>query len=311
MQRFFSTLILLLLTGLAAAQQKNASHIAAPGSDRPKLEIRTNLPSEETVNSFLQQTFGYNQSLSWKIADIRPSEAQGLAEVTVILSTQQGQQVSRFFVTADGQHALAGDLMPFGARPFAAARAELEKGITGPAHGPATAPVTVVEFSDLQCPHCKEAQPVIDKLMADEPNLRLVFQNFPLVNHDWAAKAADYADCVARTSNEAFWKFIHDVYEGQGSITAANADEKLTALAEQDGVKGSEVGGCAAKPETTSRVEKSIALGKSVKITGTPTIFVNGRKIESVTGIPYDVLKQLVEFAAKDAQSQQAQAKQP
>jgi protein-disulfide isomerase len=311
MRQLSGILILSFLSSTAIAQQP-APHAPPSLLDHPTLTNRTNLPSEDTVNSFLQQTFGYNTGLSWKIADIRQSDAQGLAEVIVVLSSGQGQQVSRFYVTADGQHALAGDLMPFGARPFAPAREALEKGINGPSRGPATAPVTVVEFSDLQCPHCKEAQPVLDKLLTDEPNVRLVYQNFPLPQvHDWANKGADYADCVGRNSGDAFWKFIHDVYDGQATITAANADEKLTAIAEQDGAKGADIAACAAKPDTTARVEHSVALGKSVKITGTPTLFVNGRRIENVSGLPYDVLKQLVEFAAKDSQAQQAQAKQP
>jgi protein-disulfide isomerase len=299
-------LVSLTLAGFAVGQQQKTPAL----NDRPKLEIRPNLPSQETVNSFLQQMFGYNPGLSWKVADIRPAEAQGLAEVVVVISGGQGQQVTRLYVTPDGKHALSGEVMPFGAHPFAEARVELEKGISGPGRGPATAPATLVEFSDLQCPHCKDAQPILDKLIAEEPNARLVFQNFPLPQiHDWANKGAAYADCVGRNSSDAFWKFIHDVYEGQASVTAANADEKLTAFADQIGVKGSEIAACAAKPETTARVEHSVALGKVVKITGTPTVFINGRRIENVTGVPYDTLKQLVEFAAKDGQNQQAQAK--
>jgi len=296
---------LLAFATLAAGQQKSPPTL----SDRPKLEFRTNLPSEETVNAFLQQMFGYNPAVSWKVADIRPSEMQGLAEVVVVISASQGQQAMKFYVTPDGKHAFSGDIMPFGPHPFAEDRAELEKGISGPSRGPASAPVTLVEFSDLQCPHCKEAQPVLDKLLGDEPNVRLVFQNFPLGQiHDWANKAAAYADCVGHSSNDEFWKFIHDVYEGQSSIVAADADEKLTAFADQAGAKGSDIAVCAAKPETTARVERSIALGRVVKITGTPTIFINGRKIENLSSIPYDTLKQLVEFAAKEG-NQQAQAK--
>ena len=141
--------------------------------------------------------------------------------------------------------------------------------------------------------------------------MRLVFQNFPLAlpAHDWAAKGAAYADCVGQASNDAFWKFIHDVYEAQSTITAANADEKLTALADQDGTKSADIATCAAQPETTARVEQSVALGKAVKIRGTPTLFVNGRKIENVAGIPYDLLKKLVEFAVKDAGEQAASSK--
>ena len=155
---------------------------AAKSKDAPPPvpTFSTRLPSEETVNAFMKQMFGYDPSVSWKIAAIRPSPAQGLAEVVVVLSNPQGQQNSRLYVTADGQHAVIGDIIPFGDHPFVPAQEALTKGMNGPSRGPADAPVTVVEFSDLQCPHCKEAQPTIDKLMSEEKNVRLVFQNFPL-----------------------------------------------------------------------------------------------------------------------------------
>jgi protein-disulfide isomerase len=303
---------LLLFSALSVAAQQPASHHdKAAAATPPKPEFSTRLPTEETVNAFLQQMFGYDSTLTWKIADIRPSDAAGLAKVTIVVSSPQGQQPSVLYVTSDGQHALSGELIPFGTRPFEADRKQLQKGVTGPARGPANAPAMIVEFSDMQCPHCKDAQPVLEKLMAEEPNVRLVFQNFPLAipAHDWAAKGAAYADCVGQTSNDAFWKFIHDVYEAQTAITAANADEKLTALADQEGVKGADIATCAAQPDTTARVQQSVALGKAVKITGTPTLFVNGRKIENVSGIPYDVFKKLVDFAVKDAADQPAAAK--
>jgi protein-disulfide isomerase len=248
----------------------------------------------------MQQMFGYDPSVSWKVVDIKPSRAEGLAELTVLVSDPKGQQSNKLYVTSDGQHAVIGEIIPFGARPFDGARKELDKGSNAPARGPADAAVTIVEFSDLQCPHCKEAQPIIDKLMAEEKNARLVFQNFPLTSHDWAAKAAAYADCMSRTSNDGFWKFVQSVYDAQTDITLANADEKLTALADTARIKGADISTCAAKPETTGRIQRSIALGTSVDVTGTPTLFINGRKIANVSGIPYDVLKNLVEFAAKE-----------
>jgi len=286
--------IALMLVTLAGAQQK-------PVTSQPaaKPATATGLPSEETVNAFMHKMFGYDPSVTWEVVSIKPSSIAGISEVNVNLKNPQGQQNTKLYVAADGQHALIGEIIPFGSEPFAAARMALEKGIDGPTRGPADAPVTIVEFSDLQCPHCKEAQPTIDKLMSKEKNARLVFQNFPLQSHDWAAKAAAYADCVGRSSNDAFWKFMQGVYDAQSDILTTNADEKLTALADKSGVKGSDIAACAAKPETASRVEHSVALGKSVDVTGTPTLFINGRKIANVAGLPYDMLKQLVEFAAK------------
>ncbi len=262
-------------------------------------EKAANLPSEETVNAFLQQTFGYDSTVTWKITAIKPSIAEGLAEVNVTLTNAQGQSGTTLYVTPDGKHALTGEIMPFGAKPYAPAKEALLKGINGPGRGPEKSAVTIVEFSDLQCPHCKDAQPVIEKLLAEEPNARFVFQNYPLPMHNWAAKAAYYADCVGRSSNDAFWKFVQGTFDQQTNLTESNADEKLTAIADASGVKGADVAVCAAKPDTKSRVDKSVALGTSVGVTGTPTVYVNGRRIGNVVGVPPEVLKGLVEFAGK------------
>jgi protein-disulfide isomerase len=156
----------------------------------------------------------------------------------------------------------------------------------------------VVEFSDLQCPHCKEANPTVERLVNEDADVRFVFQNFPLPSHNWAQKAAAYADCVGRASNDAIWKFIDGVYAAQDDITADNADQKLTELADKAGVKGSDIATCAPTPETQSRVEESVKLGQSLDVNSTPTIFINGRPV-GVSGNNYDVLKQLVDFAAK------------
>jgi protein-disulfide isomerase len=282
---------LLLLTAAGAQQPPAAPHVAA------KSAVSASLPSEETVNAFLHQWFGYDPSLAFKVVSIKPSEIEGLSEVNAVLSGAQGQQQLKLYITPDGKHATNGDIMPFGAHPFAAAQKELERGADGPSHGPADAPVNVVDFSDLQCPHCKEAHPTLERLVTEKKNVRLIFQTFPLPMHDWAAKAADYADCVSRSSNDAFWKFIASVYAAQSDITAANADEKLTALADAAGVKGADIAACAAKPETASRVEKSLALGKVLDVNSTPTLFINGRRVPAVS---YEVLEKLVDFAAKE-----------
>jgi protein-disulfide isomerase len=292
-----SILMLLLVSALAAGQ---AAAPASKPAEKPATHASANLPSESTVDAFLHQQFGYQPELTWNITSIKPSVIEGLAEVTVVLASPQGQELSRFYVAPDGAHALVGEIIPFGAHPFDPMRTLLEKGINGPAKGPKDAAVTIVEFGDLQCPACKAAQPTIEALVAAEPNARFVFQNFPLPMHNWAAKGAYYADCVARASNDSFWKFVATTYEKQSDITAENADEKLTAIATDIGVKGADIAACAASPETKAHVDASVALGKSVDVTGTPTLFINGRKIGSLDARMGDVYKKLVEFAAKE-----------
>src|SRR5947209_5328009 len=170
--------LLMIFAASALSQQKPASAKSKPGTatqSKSEAVSTTKLPSEDDVNGFLRQTFGYDPQLTWKIASIGPSKAEGLAEVTVQISGPQGNGEQKFFVSADGKHAVLGDIIPFGKHPFEETRQELEKKATGPARGPASAPVTVVEFSDLQCPHCKEANPTVEKLLAENSNVRFVF----------------------------------------------------------------------------------------------------------------------------------------
>src|SRR5215469_7598869 len=255
------------------------------------------LPSQATVDAFLKQMFGWNQELTWKVEDIKPAEAAGFAEVTALFNTPQGQQVFRIYVSPDQKYAFTGDMVPFGADPFATARAEL-KSANGPAHGPADAGVTIVEFGDLECPACKAAQPNINKLMQEEPKARLIFQNFPLETiHKWALMGAKYLDCVARDNSDTAWKFISTVYEHQSEVTPENADTALKGYAKEAGANPDTVAACVASPDTEKRVRASMALAEKLGVTSTPTFFVNGRKIIGFgNNTPYEVVKAIVEF---------------
>jgi len=289
----------LLFSGIAIAQTQPAhpaKAAAKAAATSAAAECTTVLPTEDTVNSFLFQMFGYDATITWKVNEIRPSEVLGLAEVSVVLTNPQGSNLARLLVSSDGKHVMTGDILPFGAKPFDDARAKLEKGLNGPAKGPAKAAVTIVEFSDMQCPHCAQAATVIERLLAQEPDAHFVFQNFPLPGHNWAEKAAGYIDCVGLASNDAVWKFIQKTFDEQANITEANADEKLKAIATASGANGDEIAACAVKPDTKARIEASIALGKSVGVNSTPTLFINGRNFPG--GASVDVLKKVVDFQA-------------
>ena len=243
-----SLFALSLLAGMASAQTKTtqpAKPKSKPAATSTPASSSAGLPSEEAVNAFMHEMVGYNPALSWRVAEIRPTQVPGLTEVLVVITDPQGSNTNKFYVTADGQHAVTGDIIPFGPKPFEADRVKLEEGVNGPAKGPAKAPVTIVEFSDMQCPHCKQVAPVLEQVLAQEPNAHFVFQNFPLPAHNWAEKAAGYVDCVGRGSNAAVWPFIQKTFEQQESITEANADEKLKAIATEAGANADQVSACA------------------------------------------------------------------
>jgi protein-disulfide isomerase len=252
------------------------------------------LPTTAEVDEYMKRSFGYDPAVTWQIVAIRETDAPGFSEI--IVSVNKGEPYHLFY-SSSAQLAFVGQMIPFGPNPFAGARTKLQ-GSFGPSRGGATPPIQIVEFSDLECPHCKAAHPIVAKLQTDFPQVRFTFQQFPLPAslHPWARKAAQYADCAAQMNKDGFWKYIEAIFDAQGGIALATADDKLKELATAAGYDAQAIAQCAASPATDARVQKSVALGESLGVGQTPTVFVNGRAVLGLAGIPYDNLKSLVQF---------------
>jgi protein-disulfide isomerase len=293
----------LLVTSLPALAQNSSSSSPAPsGQAAAATAANSSAPSAATVDAFLKKMFGWNQDLTWKVEEIKPSEAAGISEATVVFNTPRGPQIARFYITADQKFTFMADLLPFGADPFAEAR-QLLKAANGPEHGPKDATTTIVEFGDLECPACKAAQPNVAKLLEEEPKVKLIYQNYPLPQHKWAMTAAKYLDCLGRQNNDAAIKFIATTYDHQSEITEQNVEPMLKAYVKDSGGDPDAVAACASKPDTEKRIKDSMALGEKLDVSSTPTFFINGRKLVgfSSTSTPYDAVKAMVDFEVGNA----------
>lgn len=293
----------LLLASVAVAQgSKTGSGKSQPkavvAADKAVEAPPTPQVTQQVVEAFLKRVYGFNQDISFKVAEVKKADAPGVTDAVVVASSAQGQQVVHFYVLPDGGHVIMGDLVPFGTDPFASNRATLEKESFGPTKGPAGAPLTIVEFADLQCPACKAAQRDVERLQEEFPQVKFVFQSFPLDMHPWANLAARYLDCVERQSNDQGVSFLQTVFIHQGDITLDNSKEKLERYAGMIGADGPKATVCAEALETSDRIRRSISLGKSMKITGTPSIFVNGHP---AVLSDYEHLKSMVDFELAQA----------
>src|SRR5438477_5685773 len=300
------TASLILAVSVAASgalAQASGSHVqkqqVPPVQGRAPASPAVKRPSTEELSGFMQHMFGYDPTVKWKIESVKPSEVPGVTEV-VITFGDPVQQRTPFYVASDLQHAFIGEIIPFGADPFGPARRKLAEEAKGPVKGAADAPVQIVEFSDFQCPHCKRAWPKVEQLMSQSPNARLVFENFPLSNiHKWSDRAAGYADCISRKNPDQFWKFAQELFDQQEQINDQNAVEKLNAIATDAGADAAASAACADSSETKVRVNQQYQLGVSLGVTGTPTLFLNGRKIANVNETPIEIMKEMVDFEAQ------------
>jgi protein-disulfide isomerase len=276
MKKFLVVVGLLLWANIGFAQNPPATK-PAPSlrkAETPHATADTTLPTEDDVEAAMKRTFGYDPSLKWVIHDIRASNIPGVADILLSINSQAQQHI---FYSSKTQSAIAGEMIPFGPNPFGPIRGKLQAA-DGPALVTGTPVISVVEFSDLECPHCKTAQPILEKLSNDFPQVRFVFQQFPLppTLHPWAQKGAEYSDCVGRFYPAMFWKYVDAVFEGQGGIAAVTADDKLKEIATSVGLDAQKISACAVLPETDAIVKKSVDLGLSLDVTQTPTMFING-----------------------------------
>jgi protein-disulfide isomerase len=159
---------------------------------------------------------------------------------------------------------------------------------TGPSKGEATAPVTIVEFSDFQCPYCKRQEDALHKILTDYPGkVRLVFRDFPLDGHPDAAKAAQAAACADAQGK--FWNFHDKLFDNQAALGVSD----LKSYARQEGLDGKKFDACLDGDEMRARVDENLHEGEAAGVDGTPALFVNGRPLSGATS--YEDLKAAVD----------------
>ncbi len=145
-----------------------------------------------------------------------------------------------------------------------------------PSRGPEDAPVTIVVFSDFQCPYCAKVPSLLDEVQKRYPErVRLVFKNFPLGSHKMARPAAVAA--LAAEMQGQFWPFHDRLFESQKQLS----DEKIDTIAKDLGLDMNAFEKARKSPALVARVNRDFQQGQKHGVRGTPTIFVNGRRLEN------------------------------
>ena len=148
--------------------------------------------------------------------------------------------------------------------------------------------ITIVEFSDFQCPYCGRAEPTIEQVLADyEGKVKLVYRHFPLPAHQYAQKAAEASECVA--DQEKFWEYHDILFDNQDALYPA----KLKEYAARLGVDAKQFNACLDSGAMASRISADKSLGQSMAVSGTPTFFIGDEKL--VGSQPYSAFKAVIE----------------
>ncbi len=260
------------------AQPTTASQVPKPAAP--------SAPLQKNVESYLRHLYALGPNVQLTVSAPKESEVPGLLETTVDVKDGENSQAAKFYLSKDGKYLVRGEVSDLSKDPMAETRALLQTK-DAPSLGDPKAPVTLVEFSDFECPVCRSLHDVLRGMLPNYPQVRVVFKDFPLESlHPWARTAALAGRCAYEQNPSAFWKLYDLIYDQQELISASNAWTKMTDFAGQTGLNADAFRACMASPEAAAAVDAS-------KANGTPTVFVNGRRM---IGADAHLLEQYIQY---------------
>ena len=255
--------------------------------------------SDDAISNKVVEYFGKAVStpgVTFKVTKIEPAEVPGFKKGHLEAALGQQKQDVPFYVSNDGRYLFRSDAIDLTMDPFQAVMQKIK--LDGaPTRGPADAKVTVVEFSDFECPYCGQAWEIFEKQVYPQyaDKVRFVFKQMPLTQiHPFAEDAAVAAMCALQQGNDQFWKLYEGLFAQQGEITKENLPAKVEEIATAAGLDVPKLKDCMQGRKSLDAVKADQAEAAAVGVSGTPTFFVNGRRVQ---GADANAFKQAIDQA--------------
>jgi protein-disulfide isomerase len=282
-------LVVLAFSGLAAFG------VAAP---KPAAAKPTKSALDKaTLEPYIRHLFVWGPSVQVQMGDPQPAaQLPGFFEVKVRGSAGGVTQEEAFLVSKDGQKILKAAVFDVNQNPF---KPDLDKLKTQfqPSFGTPGATVVLVQFSDFQCPFCKEEAKMLRQnlLSAYPKQVRLYFKDLPLEQiHPWAKTAAIASRCIFRQNPGAFWDFYDWIFENQEQITPENLKAQVLEFTKGKPVDALQLARCIDTRATEAEVDRNVAEARSLQVNSIPTLYVNGRRLAGQLAWPN--LRQIIDF---------------
>jgi protein-disulfide isomerase len=248
--------------------------------------VPTDPAKDAALRTYLQKHFKIPTPDAITLGPAFKTPLDGLLARQLTVRNDQGQTVgATIFFDQNENKAIIGQYIDTSAEPWGRVNMGAVTLNDRPEQGPVDAPVTIVEFADFECPFCAHAFTVLETLVNTtyRGKVKLIFKAYPLNQHLWAMKAAEAAECARLQNPAAFWDFARYFYTNQGSININNIQQNVDKVAKQQKLDAASLKACMNSPQTEARVKQDQNDGNSIRVSSTPTFFVNGIP---VVGLP-------------------------
>jgi protein-disulfide isomerase len=277
-------LALLVLSLLAAATTM---------AQQPIPSVASAATPQKKVEAFLRYYFALGPDVEIVVGAPTEMGTSGLLELPIEVKSPEGSDKLKMYLTKDGHYLMRGELTDLATDPLAETVSKIQTA-NAPVLGNPKAPITLVEFSDFECPVCRGLHDALRGLLPKYPQVKVIFKDFPLDTiHPWARTAALAGRCAYHQDPKAFWKVYDLIYDNQDLISASTAWDKMLDFAARSGLNADAFKSCMASPQAAAELDASFANGQLLEVRSTPTIFVNGRRIS--TADPH-AIEQYIDF---------------
>ncbi len=233
----------------------------------------------DKIAQYLRRRFSVPASAKVTVGPLTPSIYPGFDRTTVTLTEGNRTGTQSYYVSKGGQYLIQGVLYPLNVDP----RKEVEEIIQTkdqPSAGSADAPVTIVEYADLECPMCAQMQQVLENQLLPkyDGKVRVIFKEFPLFSiHPWAVMGALASECAYQINPSDFSAYRTLIFKNQATIQAKTARDQLLALGAQAGLDRTKLASCIDAKSALPRVRQDFLEGEKLGVSSTPTFFINGK----------------------------------
>jgi protein-disulfide isomerase len=256
--------VALLAAALCAAQQPASASLSQ---------------TQKSIEAFLRSYYALGPEIKITVAAPTEVGSSGILEYPIEVKTPESTEKIKMYMTKDGRYLIRGEINDLTSDPLVDTVKKIQTA-NSPVLGNPNAPITLVEYSDFECPVCRNLHDSLRGLLPNYPQVKVIFKDYPLDTiHPWARTAALAGRCAYQQDPKAFWKMYDSIYDNQDVISASNVYDKVMDFAGKAGLNPEVFKSCMSAPETTQAIDASIANGNLLEVRSTPTVFVNGRRI--------------------------------
>ena len=235
--------------------------------------------TQKSIENFLRNYYALGPEIKITVGAPTEFANSGILESAIEVITPENTEHVKMYLTKDGRYLIRGEINDLNTNPLTDTVKKIQIA-NSPVLGNPNAPITLVEFSDFECPVCRNLHDSLRGILPNYPQVRVIFKDYPLDTiHPWARTAALAGRCAYQQDPNAFWKMYDSIYDAQDLISASNVYEKVTEFAAKCGLNPEVFKACMSSPQATQAIDASVANGNLLEVRSTPTVFVNGRRI--------------------------------